>query len=95
MFDAAWSALERHGGGSDLQEEPAGASKMSHPGKALAVDIKRVEEHVQFGRYEDAVRQIKRRARLRPAAERAAYVANLKQWYKRKHKFMKLLSRWP
>ena len=56
MFDAAWCALERHGGDAGLAEALADASTASHPGKALAVYAKLVEEHAQFGRYAEAVR---------------------------------------
>jgi hypothetical protein len=91
MFDAAWSALERHGGDASLQQALADASKASHPGKALAVYAKLVEEHVQFGRYEEAVRLVKRMAGLRDAAEQATYVVDLKERHRRKRNFMKLL----
>jgi uncharacterized Zn finger protein len=91
MFDAAWSALERHGGGAELQQALADASKASHPGKALVVYAKLVEEHAQFGRYEEAVRLVKRMAGLRPAAEQAAFLADLKERHRRKRNFMKLL----
>jgi uncharacterized Zn finger protein len=91
MLDAAWSALERHGGGTELRQTLADASKASHPGKALAVYAKLVEEHAQFGRYEEAVRLVKRMAGLRKAAEHATYVADLKERHRRKRNFMKLL----
>lgn len=91
MFDAAWSAVERHGGGRELLQALADASKASHPGKALAVYVKLVEEHAQFGRYEEAVRLVKRMASLRDAAEQATYMADLKERHKRKRSFMKLL----
>jgi len=92
MLDAAWSALERHGGGgAELRQALADASKTSHPGKALAVYAKLVEDHAQFGRYEDAVQLVKRMAGLRDAAEQATYVADLKERHKRKRNFMKLL----
>jgi tetratricopeptide (TPR) repeat protein len=91
MLDAAWSALERHGGGAELQQALADASKASHPGKALVVYAKLIEEHAQFGRYEEAVRLVKRMAGLRPAAEQAAFLADLKERHRRKRNFMKLL----
>jgi tetratricopeptide (TPR) repeat protein len=91
MFDAAWSVLDRHGGMPTLQHTLADASKESHPGKALVVYAKLVEEHAQFGRYEDAVRLVKRMAGLRKAAEHATYVADLKERHRRKRNFMKLL----
>lgn len=75
MFDAAWGALERHGGDGELQEALADASRSSHPGKAVAVYAKLVEEHAQIGRYEEAARLIKRMTGLRAAAEQAIYVA--------------------
>ncbi len=92
MLDAAWSALERRGGGgAELRQALADASKTSHPGKALAVYAKLVEDHAQFGRYEDAVQLVKRMAGLRDAAEQATYVADLTERHKRKRNFMKLL----
>ena len=56
-----------------VPETLADASKASHPGKALAVYAKLVEEHARFGRYEEAVRLVKRMAGLRPAAEQWFY----------------------
>jgi tetratricopeptide (TPR) repeat protein len=91
MFDAAWPALDRHGGMPALQQTLADASKASHPGKALAVYAKLVEEHAQFGRYEEAVRLVERMAGLRKAAEHAIYMADLKERHRRKRNFMKLL----
>ncbi len=92
MFDAAWSALDRHGGMPELQQTLADASKASHPGKALAVYAKLVEEHAQFGRYEEAHRLIARMAKLRDAAQQTAYLADLKERHRRKRNFMKLLE---
>jgi hypothetical protein len=74
-----------------LRQALADASKASHPGKALVVYAKLVEEHAQIGRYEEAVRLVKRMAGLRPAAEQATYLADLKERHKRKRNFMKLL----
>jgi hypothetical protein len=91
MFDAAWSILDRHGGMPALQQTLADASKASHPGKALAVYAKLVEEHAQFGRYEDAVRLVRQMAGLRKVAEHATYMADLKERHRRKRNFMKLL----
>lgn len=91
MFDAAWSALERHGGGGQLQQALADASKASHPDKALAVYAKLVEEHAKFGRYEEAVQLVERMAGLRNATEQATYLAALKERHRRKRNFMKLL----
>jgi uncharacterized Zn finger protein len=91
MFDAAWSALERHGGHAVLQQALADASKASHPSQAIDVYVKLVEQHAQFGRYEEAARLVKRLAGLRDAAEQAAYLADLKERHKRKRNFMKLL----
>jgi tetratricopeptide (TPR) repeat protein len=92
MLHAAWSALERRGGGgAELRQALADASKTSHPVKALAVYGKLVEDHAQFGRYEEAIHLVKRMASLRDAAEQATYVADLKERHKRKRNFMKLL----
>jgi uncharacterized Zn finger protein len=91
MFDTAWSALERYRGDAKLQQTLADASRTSHPGKALAAYAKLVEEHAQFGRYEEAVRLVKRMAGLRGATEQAIYVGDLKERHRRKRNFMKLL----
>lgn len=91
MLDAAWSALESHGGDARLQQALADASKASHPDKALAVYAKLVEDHAKFSRYEEAVRLVKHMAGLRDAAEQATYVADLRERHKRKRNFMKLL----
>jgi uncharacterized Zn finger protein len=92
MFDAAWSALGRHGGVSQVQRDLADASRASHPGKALAVYAKLVEDNVQFGRYEEAVQLIDRMAGLREPAQQVAYLADLKERHRRKRNLMKLLA---
>lgn len=92
MFDAAWSAMDRRGrGGAELCETLADASKATHPGKALVVYARLVEDHAKFGRYEEASRLISRMASLRGAAEQAAYLTDLKERHRRKRNFMKLL----
>lgn len=95
MLDAAWAAVREHGAASGLKESLAKASEVSYPQEALEVYVERVEELVEAGGnpgYEEACGLIARMAALRSAAGHAAYVADLKERFRRKRNFMKLLG---
>ena len=95
MFDAAWTALRRHGASRGVKEALAGASEATHPGEALNVYAERVEQLAEAGGnpgYEEARGLVARMATLRGAAEQADYVAGLRERFRRKRNFMKLLG---
>jgi hypothetical protein len=93
MFDRAWQIARQHGASPGLAEALARASEASHPAEALEVYTQRVEEMVvSSGGYEEASRLVVHMARLRSAAEQAAYVGCLKERYRRRRNFMKLLG---
>ena len=93
MHDRAWQIARQHGASPDLAEALAKASEASHPAEALAVYAQRVAALADSGSgYEEASRLVARMAQLRNAAEQAAYVGGLKERYRRKRNFMKLLE---
>jgi uncharacterized Zn finger protein len=93
MLAQAWQIASRHGAAGDVMEQLAMASEATHPAQSLAVFARRVEELVNTGAgYEEAARLIARMGRLRSAAEQAAYVRGLRETYRRKRNFMKLLG---
>ncbi|MCX7361543.1 MAG: SWIM zinc finger family protein [Alphaproteobacteria bacterium] len=92
MFDAAWAAARKYRGSIYSRQDLAKASEATHPVEALAVYAEEIEQLVLVSRYEDAVRLIRRMARLRSAAEQSSYVADIKERHRRKYKFMKMLG---
>ncbi len=73
-------------------ERLARASEASHPRQALAVYLKRVDDLVERGDYPAAVDLTDRMAGLRPVAEQAAYLADLRRRHARKRSLLKLLA---
>ena len=95
MFDAAWTAMRKHGASPGMKEVLARASETTHSREALEVYAERVEQLADTGgnsTYAEAAALIARMAALRSAAEQAAYVASLKGRFGRKRNFMKLLG---
>jgi hypothetical protein len=94
-FDRAWEIARAHRLGQGLAETLARASEASHPREALAVYAEEVDRLVRSGgnrAYAEAVQLIARMARLRPEAEQAAYLADMKLRFARKRNFIKLLE---
>jgi hypothetical protein len=94
-FDRAWAVVTAQGASDGVRERLAAASEATHPAEALAVYEERVRGLAQLGgqpAYAEAAELIARMARLRGAAEQAAYVAELKVRFGRKRNFMKLLE---
>lgn len=92
MFDAAWAAARKYRASVYSRQELATASEATHPGEALAVHAEQVEQLVHGSRYEDAMRLIRRMAKLRSAADQSAYIADIKERHRRKYKLMKMLG---
>ena len=95
MWDAAWAAVRQHGASRHLQHYLAEASEATHPDAARELYAARVDELVEAGgnhRYQEAAGLIARIAALHGAGEQAAYVADLKERFRRKRNFIRLLG---
>jgi len=95
MFDAAWTAVRKHGASITLKEELANECEATHPREALEVYAERVDQLASTGgalAYEQAAQLIARMTKLRGKAEQAAYVLALKERFGRKRNFIKLLE---
>lgn len=95
MFDAAWATVREYKASRAVKEALAKVSEATHPGEAVAVYAGRVEELAKAGgnpAYEEAAGLIAHMAALRGAAEQAAYVVDLKERFRRKRNFKKLLG---
>lgn len=95
QMDDAWNAIRRHEITSSTAMELARASEATHPADAIGVYSARVDQLVQEGgasAYAEAVSLVGRMASLQGAAEQAKLVATLKERFRRKRNFMKLLA---
>jgi len=93
-FEAAWQAVHKHGASMNVKETLAQASEATHPRQALETYAERVDQFVNGSgspAYEQAAKLIAHMATLRSEAEQARYVAELKERFRRKRNFMKLL----
>ncbi len=94
-FEAAWAVVREYGASKELKGSLAKASETAHPDDALKVYAERVEDLVKAGGnpgYEQARGLITRMAALRSAGEQTAYVADLKERFRRKRNFIKLMG---
>jgi len=95
MFDEAWAAMRRHGASVDVKEALAMATEATRPREAIEVYAAKIEGLVDAGgdqAYKEAASLIARMAGLRDLAEQAAYVADIKERFRRRRNFMKLLD---
>jgi hypothetical protein len=95
MFDAAWTAVRKHGASIELTQELAGECEASHPREVLDVYTQRVDQLVNAGggsNYEQAAKLVTRMAKLRARGEQVAYVLGLKQRFGRRRQFTQLLE---
>jgi tetratricopeptide (TPR) repeat protein len=92
VFDEAWATVRERGASMATKMDLAKASERFHPREAVAAYAENVEELANRGVYEEAVKLIKRIAKLQDAAEHASYVSALKMRHQRKRNFMKLLA---
>lgn len=91
-FDEAWATVRERGASMATKIDLAKASERFHPREALAAYAENVEELANRGLYPEAVKLIKRMAKLQDAGEHASYVSALKMRHQRKRNFMKLLA---
>lgn len=95
MFEEAWTAVQRHGASEQVKEALVEATETTRPLDAMAFYAAKVERLAGSGSgdsYEEAVKLIRRLAKLRDPAEHAAYVADIKERFRRRRNFMKLLD---
>ncbi|RMF40876.1 MAG: acyltransferase [Alphaproteobacteria bacterium] len=95
QLDAAWRVFRAHGASRGTAEALARASETTHPKDALEIYARRVEELARTGgnpAYEEAVALIDRMAGLQAPGEHAAYLAGVRERYRRKRNLMKLLG---
>ncbi|MDN5001671.1 SWIM zinc finger domain-containing protein [Bradyrhizobium sp. GCM10027634] len=91
-FDDAWSSVSRFGASPYARQALVEASDMKFPREALQFYEAQIERLLTGAGYEEAVKIIRRMARLRSEAEQLAYVADLRVRHGRKRNFMKLLG---
>lgn len=94
-FDAAWVAAGRHRASPDVRLRLARASEATHPAEASATYARRIDELADAGgnaAYAEAAKLVADMARLQDRAKHVTYLLGLKQRYRRKRNFMKLLG---
>jgi uncharacterized Zn finger protein len=95
MFDEAWAAVQRHGASEQVKEVLVGATETTRPHEAIAFYMAQIERLVDSGSsdsYERAAKLVQRLAKLRDATEHTAYMADIKERFRRRRNFMKLLT---
>ena len=95
QFEMAWATTRKHRVSRAVKECLARESEADHPREALDVYAERVDELANEGgnrAYEEAAGFIARMGRLRGGAEQTAYVAALKERFRRRRNFVKLLA---
>ena len=91
-FDDAWSSVSRFGASSYAGQALVEASDEKFPRQALEYYRAQVERLLIQAAYEEAMKLIRRMAKLHSEAEQGAYVADLRIRHGRKRNFMKLLG---
>ena len=95
MFDEAWAAVQRHDASEQVKEALVEATETTRPRDAITFYATKVERLVNSGSgnsYEQAAKLIGRLAQLRDPAEHAAYMADIKERFRRRRNFMRLLG---
>jgi len=95
MFDEAWTAVQRHGVSEEVKEALVRATETIRPNEAIAFYAAKVEKLALSGSgnsYDEAAKLIRRSAKLRNPAEHARYLADIKDRFRRRRNFMKLLD---
>jgi hypothetical protein len=94
LFDRAWAMTRRHRVSAAVIEHLARESEADHPRGSgrLRAARRRARQRGSNHAYEEAAGFVARMGRLRPAAELAGYVANLRERFAPRRNFMKLLG---
>ena len=91
-FDAAWSIVRKFEISLDLKERLVKFTETEYRADALQFYAKRIEQLANSSAYEEAMKLVRRMAKLQSSSEHAAFVSELKERHKRKRNFMKLLG---
>ncbi|HEY8189700.1 MAG TPA: hypothetical protein VIF12_03390, partial [Micavibrio sp.] len=94
-LDEAWKIVETHDAPEDLLEELAKASEKKHADKSIAAYKTLIERSIGAGNtpaYKRAAKLIGRLAKLHNDDVQKAYVSSLKEKYKAKRNFIKLMK---
>ena len=91
-FDAAWAIVRKFEISLDLKERLVKLTETEYRADALEFYAARIEQFANSTAYEEAMKLIRRMAKLQSSGEHAALVSGLKERHKRKRNFMKLLG---
>lgn len=94
-YEQAWAIVRDFGASDGAKQRLARESEGTHPQQAMEVYSQRVDRLVSAGgnqAYADACALIQRMAKLRSAVDQMVYVSTLKERFRRKRNFMKLLE---
>ena len=92
LFEAAWSVARKFEISLNLKERLIKVTETEYRADALAFYAVRIEQLASASAYEDAMKLIRRMAKLQGSSEHAAFVSELKERHRRKRNFMKLLG---
>jgi hypothetical protein len=91
-FEAAWAIVRKFDISLDLKERLVKLTETEYRADALEFYVARIEQLANTTAYEEAMKLIRRMAKLQSSDEHAALVSELKERHKRKRNFMKLLG---
>jgi hypothetical protein len=91
-FEAAWSVARKFEISLDLKERLVKVTETEYRADALQFYVARIEQLANSTAYEEAMKLVRRMAKLQSASEHTAFVSELKERHKRKRNFMKLLG---
>lgn len=92
-FETAWSIARQFEISLDLKERLVKLTEAEYRADALQFYVARIEQLANTTAYEEAMKLVRRMAKLQSASEHIAFVSELKERHKRKRNFMKLLAR--
>ena len=91
-FDAAWAIVRKFETSLDLKERLVKLTETEYRPEALEFYAARIEQLANSSAYEEAMKFVRRMAKLQSSSEHTAFVSELKERHKRKRNFMKLLG---
>jgi uncharacterized Zn finger protein len=91
-FEAAWAIVREFQISLDLKERLVKLTETEYRADALAFYAARIEQLANSSAYEEAMKLVRRMAKLQSSGDHAAFVSELKERHRRKRNFMKLLG---
>jgi uncharacterized Zn finger protein len=91
-FESAWSIVRKFDVSLDLKERLVKLTETEYRADALQFYVTRIEQFANSTGYQEAMKLVRRMAKLQSASEHATFVSELKERHKRKRNFMKLLG---